>query len=205
MSPQGPLSRGAELVSGAYAKMRRSKVGASPSRTRRFDGGEESGVSALEYVLLVALVVMISVGVLLYLGRGGASPGHVANHVASNVVAGDNGGASSEGSVIQGTGSGAPVRCTSGQGVCADPMQLNGQTEVIRFWASGGVPPYTYSLEGQQQFMSLDATNREITIAPTCQNVGSYSLSLIVHDSARPTPNTGEMIFSLTVQKGSLC
>ena len=43
-------------------------------------------MSVLEYVLLVALVAMVSFGTLMYLGQGSGSPAHVANNVANNVV-----------------------------------------------------------------------------------------------------------------------
>ena len=46
----------------------------------------EDGVSVLEYVLLVALVAMVSCGTLMYLGRGSGSPAGVANNVANNVI-----------------------------------------------------------------------------------------------------------------------
>ncbi len=169
----------------------------------------EDGVSILEYVLLVALVAMIAAGTLVYLGRGSASPGHVANNVGNNVAVGDNMLQVGSGAAVGGgsTGTPGPAWCASGQTDCTDPMAMNGQTEVIHFWASGGTSPYSYTLEGQQPFMTLDPTAREITIAPTnCfQDLGKYSLSLIVQDSAKPTPNTGRLDFTLQVDAGSLC
>ena len=113
------------------------------------------------------------------------------------------------GAAVGGGSTGTPGQawCTSGQTDCTDPMAMNGQTEVIHFWASGGTPPYSYTLEGQQPFMTLDPSAREITVAPTdCfQDLGKYSLSLIVQDSATPIPNTGRLDFTLQVDAGSLC
>ena len=174
---------------------------------RRRTNRREQGASTLEYVLLVALVAMVSFGALVYLGRGSASPGRVAGHVATRVMVGDHGITGAEGSLIQGAASGTPVKawCTSSDSACSDPMSVNGQTEVIHFWATGGIRPYSYILQGGPQFMSLDPIAREITITPTCGDLGTYSPSLIVHDSAQPTPATGELHFSLTVEKGTLC
>jgi hypothetical protein len=193
----------------------------------------EDGVSILEYVLLVALVAMLSVGALLYLGRSSSTPARVANNVADNVgtsgassaAAGansttGNGGNDPAGnagndpansptttSVGSGTTSAVKVWCTSGQAGCSDPMYMNGQAEYIHFWASGGVQPYTYKLAGAPPFMSLDSAQREIVVQPTdcAQDVGTYSgISIVVTDSASP-PNTGQLDFSLTVAKGSSC
>ena len=159
----------------------------------------------LEYVLLVALVAMIATGTLMYLGQGSDSPGHVANNVAINGDALQ----LRPGEAVGGASIGTPGQawCTSGQTGCTDPMAMNGQTEVIHFWASGGAPPYSYTLEGQQPFMTLDPSARDITVAPTnCfDDLGKYSLSLIVQDSATPTPNTARLDFTLQLDAGSLC
>jgi hypothetical protein len=169
----------------------------------------DDGVSILEYVLLVALVAMIAAGALLYLGQGSASPGHVVNNVGNNVGVNNNVLQVGPGVAVGGGSSGAPGQawCTSGQTDCTDPMAMNGQTEVIHFWASGGTPPYSYTLQGQQPFMTLDPSAREITVAPTdcLQDLGEYSLALIVQDSATPTPNTGRLDFIVQVDAGSLC
>ena len=77
-------------------------------------GRRETGISTLEYVLLVALVAMIALGSLVYLGSGSGSPAHVANNVGNN-VSGD-AAASGAGAPIAGTSTGTPVKawCASG-------------------------------------------------------------------------------------------
>jgi hypothetical protein len=162
-------------------------------RSRRDDG-----VSILEYVLLVAMVALVAAGSLLYLGRG---PSHVANSVGTNVAAGGTPGASGGGDPPNGSSTGTPVKvwCTSGQSGCTDPVDVS-QTETIHFQVSGGTPPYSYTLQGQPAFVTLDTSLQEIKIAPTnCRSdPGTYSISLIVHDSAAP-PNTGTLSFTLNV------
>jgi hypothetical protein len=175
-----------------------------PALAYRGKGGHRSqgddGVSILEYALLVTLVALVAAGSLLYLGRG---PSRVARHVGYNVAVADNSAAGGSGDPLNGTSSGTPpvkYWCTSGQSSCTDPIDVS-QTETVHFWVSGGVPPYAYTLEGQPSFVSLDAPDREINIAPTncTSDPGTYSVSLIVHDSATPTPNTGTLSFTLNV------
>jgi hypothetical protein len=96
----------------------------------------ERGATILEYVLLVALVAMASAGALVYLGRGSASPGRAANNAAIGVSGGDGGssGATPTTTWCASSASG----CTLEAGV-GDPKTIN-------FWATGGIPPYNYSL-----------------------------------------------------------
>lgn len=169
----------------------------------------EDGISILEYVLLVGLVSMVAFGALVYIGRGSASPSHVANHVATNVTAGGQGAAGDGGigDPISGTSTGTPVKawCTSAQTGCSDPMYMNGQTEVIHFWATGGTGNYTYQLQGSvPPFMIPDWPAHEITIEPTdcSQDPGTYAVSLVVSDTAG---DSGTLDFTLNVAKGSMC
>jgi hypothetical protein len=188
---------------------------------RRY-GTLEDGVSVLEYVLLVALVAMVATGTLLYLGRGSGSPSHVANNVGSNVAFGTNPGSGNAsnsaavgnssgsavaGSSIKGTSTGAPVKawCTSGETGCSDPMLMNGQPEIIHFWATGGSGTYSYQLQGSvPPFMIPDWSDHEIMVEPTdcSQDPGTYIVSLVVSDSAG---DTGTLNFTLNVAPGSLC
>lgn len=159
---------------------------------------KEDGVSILEYVLLVALVAMVATGTLLYLGRGSASPSHVANNVGNNVSVGQNGSQGGAGSSPIGVSPSDTYWCTSGQSNCTDPIQVSG-TEQIQFTLSGGTAPYSYTLQGQQSFMSLDSAKRIINIHPnSCTDAGNYAISLIVTDSATP-PDTGTLTFTLDV------
>lgn len=167
----------------------------------------DGGASLLEYVLLVGLVAMICCGTLLYLGRGSASPSHTVNDVGGNVVSAGTAPSGGLGDVIGGSTVGAAVKawCTSTESGCTDPMLINGQTEVIQFWATGGTGPYSYQLQGSvPQFMIPDWPDHKITIAPTdCkQDPGTYAVSLVVSDSAG---DTGTLNFTLNVEPGSLC
>ncbi len=164
-------------------------------------------MSVLEYVLLVALVAMVSFGTLMYLGQGSGSPAHVANNVANNVVTQNGPLPGGQGGPITGASSGTPVKawCTSGETGCTDPMYMNGQAEVIHFWATGGTGTYTFQLQGSvPPFMVPDWAAREISVEPTdcSHDPGTYSVSLVVSDSAG---DTGELNFTLNVAQGSLC
>jgi hypothetical protein len=164
----------------------------------RDDRFREDGVSILEYVLLVALVAMVATGTLLYLGRGSASPSHVANNVVNNVSVGQNGSQGGGGSSPIGVSPSDTYWCTSGQSNCTDPINVSG-TEQIQFTLSGGTAPYSFTLQGQQSFMSLDPVKHIINIHPSsCKEAGNYPISLIVTDSATP-PDTGTLTFTLDV------
>jgi hypothetical protein len=169
--------------------------------------GRDNGISILEYVLLVGLVAMVAFGALIYLGRGSASPSHVADHVATNVTGGGGGAAGAGGDLMNGTSTGTPMKawCTSSETGCTDPMYMNGQTEVIHFWATGGTGSYSYQLLGSvPPFMVPDWSAHEITVKPTdcSQDPGTYILSLVVSDTSG---DTGDLNFTLSVAKGSLC
>jgi Flp pilus assembly pilin Flp len=191
--------------------MRASSVGSTRvSLGRRYSRvghcrSTEDGVSTLEYVLLVALVAMIALGSLVYLGSGSGSPAHVANNVGNN-VSGD-AAASGAGAPIAGTSTGTPVKawCASGESGCTDPMEMNGQTEVIHFQVTGGTQPYTYQLQGSvPPFVIPDWPDQKITVQPdNCKDdPGAYDISLVVTDS---TGATGQLNFTLNVATGSLC
>lgn len=205
----GRLSLGASfdeiwLCSGSEAPSKATCLQMLPTRV---EWRREDGVSVLEYVLLVGLVAMVAFGALVYLGRGSASPSHVANNVATNVTAGGGGATGGGGAPINGTSTGTPVKawCTSAETGCTDPMYMNGQTEVIHFWATGGTGNYTYQLQGSvPPFMIPDWGAHEITVEPTdcSQDPGTYIVSLVVSDTAG---DTGTLNFTLNVAKGSMC
>jgi hypothetical protein len=178
----------------------RWKLAPLPSSRKWRRRYSEDGISLIEYVLLVVLVSMAAVGSLLYLGRSTSSPAHAASHVALG-VSGSPGAPGGSGS------SGSTAWCTDGASNCSDAIPLNGQ-QVIHFWATGGTPPYKYALMSAPSFMSLDSTNEEVVIQPTncAQDVGTYNgIAIVVKDSAQP-PDTGQLVFSLTVvAKGTSC
>ena len=132
------------------------------------------------------------------------------NSVSGTVVtvaAGTSSGSEVAGSSIKGTSTGAPVKawCTSGETGCSDPMLMNGQPEIIHFWATGGSGTYSYQLQGSvPPFMIPDWPDHEIKVEPTdcSQDPGTYIVSLVVSDSAG---DTGTLNFTLNVAPGSLC
>jgi hypothetical protein len=169
--------------------------------------GREDGASILEYVLLVGLVAMVCCGALLYLGRGSASPSHTVNDISSNFVSTGSPPPGGLGDVMGSSATGTAVKtwCKSGEGGCTDPMLMNGQTEIIHFWATGGTGTYTYQLQGSvPPFMIPDWPDHEITVQPTdcAHDPGTYTVSLVVSDSAG---DTGKLNFTLNVAPGSLC
>ena len=81
---------------------------------------------------------------------------------------------------------------------------MNGQAEVIHFWATGGTGAYTFQLQGSvPPFMIPDWAAREISVEPTdcSHDPGTYSVSLVVSDSAG---DTGKLNFTLNVAQ-ALC
>ncbi|MGH9104413.1 MAG: hypothetical protein ACRDZX_00980 [Acidimicrobiales bacterium] len=150
-------------------------------------------MSVLEYVLLVGLVAMASVGALMYVGESSGSPSHVANQAALG-VSGDDGG---------GPGGAKGTWCSSGDTACTDSIAAGGQ-QVVHFWASGGTGSYRYSLAGAPAFVALDAGAGDVDIRPSCaQPPGAYDgISIVVTDSSG---HVGKLTFSLTVSKGASC
>ena len=150
----------------------------------------------------------------------GTSPtsGSVSNNVAvhnntlfrdagNSTPAGSSRGAVVAGSSIKGTSTGAPVKawCTSGETGCSDPMLMNGQPEIIHFWATGGSGTYSYHLQGSvPPFMIPNWADHQITVEPTdcSHDPGTYIVSLVVSDTAG---DTGTLNFTLNVAPGSLC
>jgi Flp pilus assembly pilin Flp len=183
-------------------RLRVFRVPTSGRRQRR----NEDGVTMLEYILLVALVAMLAFGSLVYLGRGNGSPASVVNNVG-NVAEGGDPTASQYGESSSGASGDTAVKawCTTGQTGCTDPMDMNGQTEVITFQVSGGTGGYAYQLTGNvPPFVTHDWAEQTVTIRPTnCeQDVGTYDISLVVTDNAG---DTGQLNFTLNVAPGSLC
>jgi hypothetical protein len=71
--------------------------------------------------------------------------------------------------------------------------------------ASGGVPPYTWSLTGATTLpngLTLNSSG-QITGTPTAP--GTFNFSVQVSDSATPTPNTATASLSITVNPASTC
>jgi hypothetical protein len=131
----------------------------------------------------------------------------ISGNGGNNVPAGTSSDSEVAGSSINGKSMGAPVKawCTSGETGCSDPMLMNGQPEIIHFWATGGSGNYSYQLQGSvPPFMIPDWPEHEITVEPTdcSQDPGTYIVSLVVSDSAG---DTGTLSFTLNVAPGSLC
>ena len=111
------------------------------------------------------------------------------------------------GNPVEGTSTDTPVKawCTSGETGCSDPMLINGQSEVIHFWATGGSGTYSYQLQGSvPPFMIPDWPDHEIIVEPTdcSKDPGTYAVSLVVSDTGG---DTGTLNFTLNVAPGSLC
>ena len=131
----------------------------------RRDRFREDGVSILEYVLLVALVAMVATGTLLYLGRGSGQPIACGEQRRQQCVFGQNGARGVPAARQSACRPSDTYWCTSGQSNCTDPIDVSG-TEQIQFTLSGGTAPYSFTLQGQQSFMSLDPAKHIINIAP---------------------------------------
>jgi len=155
----------------------------------------DEGASLVEYALLVALVALVSVGALLYLGNSSAG----AVHKAAQVAVGFSGPEPS-----------GHDWCTSANRGCSDAIDVTGQ-QVIHLSAGGGKSPYTFYLRGAPSFVSLPEPGagtgeRDVYVHPTtCAQVGTYGgITVAVTDSASPQ-GRGELTFTLTVGPGSSC
>ena len=156
----------------------------------------------------MALVALVAIGGLIYLGHTSASPvrqaGSVVKDMALRGSAGGNQG-----------GAGAKSWCSSGEGGCVLQVPVGGQ-EVIHFWVTGGgTSPYTYSLyeasgDGTQQsapgFLKLDSAAQEVSVEPTAASCPSGTgtsytyngITLSVTDHSTP-PDTGQLTFAVKV------
>lgn len=173
---------------------------------------EEAGAAIFEYVLLAALVALVAIGGLTYLGRSSAGHARQAGHVVSEVglrgsTPGNQGG--------QRAGHGPKSWCTSGEPGCELTVAV-GQQKVIRFWVTGtGKPPYSYALYAASRhgtegtapgFLKLDSQGEKVLVEPTQTSCpsragSSYTyggITLSVSDHATP-PDTGQLTFSVKV------
>ena len=183
----------------------------SPPRWRlgRGEGSfGEAGAAILEYVLLVALVALVAVGGLVYLGHTNARPVRQAGSLVRDMAL--------RGSARGGHGGQGPKRwCSSGQSGCMVTVAVGGQ-EVIRFWVTGGgTGPYTYSLHAASgdgtetsppAFLKLYSQAQKVSVEPTPTSCPpgagtSYTyngITLSVADHSTP-PDTGQLTFSVRV------
>src|SRR5579875_203473 len=142
----------------------------------------DSGVTMIEYALLVALVLVVAAGALVYFSRSAAGPGRLVDSAAVGVACGH---ASSPGPPPTTWCSTVKVRCSDTIGA--------GSQQVIDCWANGGSPPYSYSLSGNPDFVQLpdlDTTNGkgQLLVQPTrCSDASTYGpIVLLVSDSSAP-------------------
>ena len=183
----------------------------SPARLRSRRGEwplGDAGAAILEYVLLLALVALVAIGGLVYLGRSSASharqTGNAVREVALRGSARDDR-----------NGQGPKSWCSSGKSGCELTVAVGGQ-EVISFWVTGtGAGPYSYSLytasrdgaEGSvPAFLKLYSQEQKVYVEPTQASCPpgagrSYTYSgitLLAADRATP-PDTGQLTFSVRV------
>ncbi len=64
----------------------------------------------------------------------------------------------------------------------------------------GGIPPYTWSVNGLPASLSFNPTTGVISGTPTSNDTGSYQLTITLNDAATPTPNQVNTNLSLGVQ-----
>ena len=89
----------------------------------------------------------------------------------------------------------APVTITSGSTLPSGLVGVDYPAQILT--ASGGVPPYTFSVKESQSLPTgLTLTNGQIAGAPSA--TGNFSFTLVATDSAT-TPNTGTLAVSMSV------
>ena len=161
----------------------------------------EVGVAILEYVLLVALVALAGTGALVYFGRSPAGPANQLNTAASAVGVGGYASPGQAGGPSGAAGGGGAPWCKSGEAGCTVYLSA-GAYETITFSPTGGVAPYSYSLQNAPGFLTLEKQDETILVGPASCPVGSTSsytyggVSLLVTDDAN---QRGELTFAVAV------
>ncbi len=151
----------------------------------------DNGASLVEYALLLALIAVVAIGALVFLGN---SVSNTLNTVANSV------GSTSDGSA--GSGTAASFEVVNPGGGTSDPFTFfvfsSGGSTSSSFSSENGTGEVTYSLHNAPQGVSLTDKPPVLTVDSSVRP-GTYSFQVIATDSAAP-PDTATRDVTLTVE-----
>ena len=152
----------------------------------------DDGASLVEYALLLALIAVVAIGALVFLGN---SVSNTLNTVANSV------GSSSDGSA--GSGTAASFEVVNPGGGTSDPFTFfvfsSGGSTSSSFSSENGTGGVTYSLRNAPQGVSVATSKSPVLTVGNSVSPGTYSFQVIATDSASP-PDTATRDVTLTVE-----
>jgi Flp pilus assembly pilin Flp len=151
----------------------------------RFANRDEIGASLVEYALLLALIAVVAIGALVFLGH---TVSNTLNNVGNTIASGTSGGGGGGG------GGGPTFTDGSGASTVADTITL-GQGGTFAFATTGGTAPVTFSITGQPTGVSIGSSSGVLTV-PANTNSGTYTIVVTATDKNN---NKGTQTLNLTI------
>ncbi|HEY5320719.1 MAG TPA: Flp family type IVb pilin [Galbitalea sp.] len=169
------------------SQRKRASSGQRARRLRvRFTNRDETGASLVEYALLLALIAVVAIGALVFLGH---TVSNTLNNVGNDIAIGNPGGGGGGG------GGGGPTFTDGGGGGTVTDTVALGQAGTFAFTTTGGTAPVTYSISGQPTGVTIAPTTGVLTIAAGT-NSGTYSIIATATDT---NSKTGTQTLTLKV------
>ena len=166
------------------SQRKRASSGQVARRVRvRSANRDEKGASLVEYALLLALIAVVAIGALVFLGH---TVSNTLNNVGNDIATGAAGG---------GGGGGGPTFSDGGGAATVTDTVTLGQAGTFTFTTTGGTAPVTFTISGQPAGVTINSGTGVLTVATTT-NSGTYSITATATDK---NGNKGTQTLTLTV------
>ncbi len=172
------------MFSQRISQRKRASSGQRARRLRvRFTNRDETGASLVEYALLLALIAVVAIGALTFLGHTVSNTlNNVGNDIAIGAPAGGGGG---------GGGGGGPTFTDAG----GTDTVTSGQGGTFAFTTTGGTLPVTFSISGQPTGVTIASATGVLTVGTGTAH-GTYSIIVTATDA---NSKTATQTLTLTV------
>ncbi len=169
------------------SQRKRASSGQRARRLRvRFANRDETGASLVEYALLLALIAVVAIGALVFLGH---TVSNTLNNVGNDIATGAAGGGGGGG------GGGGPTFSDGGGASTVTYTATLGQGGSYTFATTGGTAPVTFTISGQPAGVTINSGTGVLTVG-TGTSGGTYSIIVTATDK---NGNTGTQTLTLTV------